>query len=62
MVITPQQNVVKRKNKIGQEVARDMMDEVDALHTILGEARNIAVHLENIIQLRPNSDKTRYEF
>ncbi|XP_022861288.1 uncharacterized protein LOC111381706 [Olea europaea var. sylvestris] len=60
--ITPQQNeVVERKNRVLQEMARAMLHGKDLAMHFWGEAINTACHIINRIYLRPKSDKTPYE-
>jgi hypothetical protein len=59
---TPQQNgVVERKNKTVQEMARTMLMDSKLTDIFWTQAVHIAVHIQNRVMLRNNTDKTPYE-
>ena len=59
--ITPQQNgVVKRKNKVIQEMARAMLHNKDVARNLQGEAVNTACYTINKVYFRPGTKKTPY--
>jgi hypothetical protein len=59
---TPQQNgVVERKNIIGQEATRTMLNEAKLPENFWRDAIHTTVHILNRAQLRPNHEKTSYE-
>jgi transposase InsO family protein len=60
---TPQQNgVVERQNRTVQEMAKSMMNEKNIGQTYWVEEIHTIVHVLNKAHLRPQSDKTPYEF
>ena len=60
--ITPQQNsVVKRKNRVTQEMARAMLRNKDVTRNLWGEAINTTCHMVNRVYFRPGTKKTPYE-
>ncbi|GAA0164151.1 hypothetical protein LIER_19856 [Lithospermum erythrorhizon] len=60
--ITPQQNdIVERKNRIIQEMARVMLHSKKMPIKFWGEAVNTACHIHNRITLRPGTNNTTYE-
>ena len=60
--ITPQQNdVVERKNRVIQEMARAMLHNKDVARNLWGEAVNTAYHTVNKVYFRPSTKKTPYE-
>ena len=60
--ITPQQNdVVKRKNRVIQEMARAMLYNKDVARNLWGEAVNTVCHMVNMVYFRPGTKKTPYE-
>ena len=60
--ITPQQNdVVKRKNRVIQEMARAMLYNKDVARNLWGEAVNTACHMVNMVYFRLGTKKTPYE-
>ena len=60
--ITPQQNgIVERKNKVIQEMVREMFHNKDVARNLWGEAVNIACHTVNRVYFRPHTMKTPYE-
>ena len=60
--ITPQKNgVVKRKNKVIQEMARTMLHNKDVAKDLWGEAVNIACHIVNQVYFRLGIKKTPYK-
>ena len=62
MAKTPQQNgVAERKKRTIQEMARDIIDEVEVPPTFRGEASQEILYLSNRTQIKPNSDKNPYE-
>jgi len=59
---TPQQNeVVERKNRSLQEMARTMIHENNLAKHFWAEAVNIACYVQNRIYIRPLLNKTAYE-
>lgn len=59
---TPQQNgVVKRTNRLVQDMARAMLDEDGVSDTLWGKVAQTTVYLANRVLLRPNTIKTPYE-
>ena len=62
IVITPQQNgVVKRKNRVIQEIARAMLQNKDVVRNLWGKAVNTTCHTVNRVYFRPGTKKTPYE-
>ena len=60
--VTPQQNgVVKRKNRVIQEMARAMLHNKDVARNLWGEAINIACHMINRVYFRPSTKNTPYD-
>ena len=60
--ITPQQNdVVERKKKVIQEMARAMLHNKDMARNLWGEAINTTCHMVNRVYFRPGTKKTPYE-
>ena len=60
--ISPQQNdVVERKNRIIQEMARAILYNKDVARNLWGEAVNTACHTVNRVYFRPGTKKTPYE-
>ena len=60
--ITPRQNdVVERKNKVIQEMARAMLHNKDVARNLWGEAINTACHMVNRVYFRPDTKKTPCE-
>ena len=60
--ITPhQKGVVKRKNKVIQEMARAMLHNKDVARNLWEEAINTACHMINKVYFRPGTKKTPYE-
>ena len=60
--VTPQQNgVVKRKNRVIQEMTRAMLHNKDVARSLWGEAINIACHMINRVYFRPSTKNTPYE-
>jgi hypothetical protein len=53
--------MVERQNKIVQEDARTMLNEVKLLDKFWRDAIHITVQILNRAQLRPSHDKTPYE-
>ena len=61
-LITPQQKgVVKRKNKVIQEMARAMLYNKNVARNLWGEVVNTACHTVNRVYFRPGTKKTPYE-
>jgi hypothetical protein len=59
---TPQQNeVVERKNRTVQQMARSMMNEKNIGQTYWVEAIHTTIHILKKYHLTPHSDKTPYE-
>jgi hypothetical protein len=59
---TPQQNgVVERKNMTVQEMARTMIMDSKLMDIFWTQEVNTAVHIQNRVILRNNTDKTPYE-
>ena len=59
---TPQQNeIVERKNRVIQEMARVMLHNKKLPKSFWGEAVNTACHTRNRVYFRPDSKKTPYE-
>jgi transposase InsO family protein len=59
---TPQQNgVVERKNKTIHEMARTMLMDSKLTYVFWNHVVHTIVHIQKIIMLRNNSDKTPYE-
>ena len=59
---TPQQNgVVERKNRTVQEMARTMIMDSKLTDIFWTQAVHIAVHIQNRVMLRNNTDKTPYK-
>ena len=59
---TPQQNgVVERKNRTEQEMALTMIMDSNLTEIFWTQAVHIAVHIQNRVILRNNTDKTPYE-
>ena len=59
---TPQQNeIVERKNRVIQEMARVMLHNKKLPKSFWGEAVNTACHTHNRVYFRPDSKKTPYE-
>jgi transposase InsO family protein len=59
---TPQQNgVVERKNRRVQEMARTMIMDSKLTDIFWTQAVHTAVHIQNRVMLRNNTDKTPYE-
>jgi len=59
---TPQQNeVVERKNRVLEELARTMINEMNLPKYFWADAINIACHVLNTIVLRPILDMTPYK-
>ena len=59
---TPQQNVVvKRKNRVIQEMARAMLHNKDVARNLWGEAVNTTCYTINRVYFRPGTKKTLYE-
>jgi hypothetical protein len=59
---TPQQNgVVERKNMIVQEMAQTKIMDLKLTDIFWTQAVHIAVHIQNKVMLRNNTDKTPYE-
>jgi transposase InsO family protein len=62
VVRTPQHNgVVERKNRIVQEMARTMLMDSKLTNIFWTQAVHIAIHIQNRVMLRNNTDKTPYE-
>jgi hypothetical protein len=62
VAMTPQQNeVVKRKNKIVQEMARTMIIDSKLKDLFWVQAMHTSVHIHNKGMLRSKNDKTPYE-
>ena len=60
--ITPQQNdVVERKIKVIQEMAKAMLYNKDVAINLWGEAVNTACHTVKRVYFRPGTKKTSYE-
>ena len=60
--ITPQQNdVVERKNKVIQEMAKAMIHNKDVVRNLWGETVNTACLTVNEVYFRPDTKKTPYE-
>ena len=60
--ITPQQNdVVERKNRVIQEMARAMLHNKDVARNLWGEAINTACHMVNKVYFRPGTKKRSEE-
>ena len=60
--ITTQQNdIVERKNRVIQEMARAMLHNKDVARNLWGEVINIACHMVNRVYFRPGTKKTPYE-
>ena len=60
--ITPQQNdVVERKNRVIQEMARAMLYNKDVAKYFWGVSVNIACHIVNRVYFKPGTKKTSYE-
>jgi transposase InsO family protein len=60
--ITPQQNnIVERKNRTVQEVARTMLNEAKLSDGYWREVVSTTIYILNIGHLRVNSDKTPYK-
>ena len=59
---TPQQNgFVERKNKIVQEMTQTMIMDSKLTDIFWTQAVHTAVHIQNRVMLRNNTDKTPYE-
>jgi hypothetical protein len=59
---TPQHNgVVERKNMTVQEMARTILMDSKLTDIFWTQAVHITVHIQNILMLRNNTDKTPYE-
>jgi hypothetical protein len=59
---TPQQNgVVERKNKTVQEMAQTMIMDSKLTDIFWTQAVHTAIHIQNRVMLRNNTDKTPYE-
>jgi transposase InsO family protein len=59
---TPQQNeVVERKNKTVQEMARTMIMDSKLTDIFWTQAVHTTVHIQNRVMLRNNTNKTPYE-
>jgi transposase InsO family protein len=59
---TPQQNgVVERKNRTVQEMAQTMIMDSKLTDIFWTQAVHTTVHIQNIVMLRNNTDKTPYE-
>ena len=60
--ITPQQNdVVGRKKRVIQEMARAMLHNKDMARNLWGEAINTTCHMVNRVYFGPSTKKTPYE-
>ena len=53
--------MVERKNRVIQEMARDMLYNKDLARNFWGEAVNTACHTVNRVYFRPGTKKTPYE-
>jgi hypothetical protein len=59
---TPQQNgVVERKNRIVQEMARTILMDSKLIDIFWIQAVHTALHIQNRVMLKNNTDKTLYE-
>ena len=60
--ITPQQNsVVKRKNKVIQEMTKAMLHNRNVAKDLWGEAVNTSCHIVNLVHFKLGTKKTPYE-
>jgi hypothetical protein len=60
-IITQQNGVVERKNRVIQEIARVMIHSKNLAQHYWGEAVNTACHIINRVYPRPETNKTPYE-
>ena len=61
-ILIPQQNgVVERKNMTIQEMARTMIMDSKLTYFFWTQEVNTTVHIQNIVMLKNNSEKTPYE-
>jgi len=62
-LITHQQNgVVKRKNRVIQEMARAMMHNKDVAKNLWGQAVNAACHIVNIVYFKLGKKKLHMSY
>ena len=60
--ITPQQNcVVKRKNRVIQEMAKAILHNKDVTRNLWRKIVNTACHTVNRVYFKPSTKKTSYE-
>ena len=60
-IISQQNGVVERKNRVIQEMARAMLHNKDVIRNLWGEAINTACHMANRVYFRLGTKKTPYE-